>query len=316
MSIDIHAGDAVQWANEYEGEPFHAMLCDPPYELGFMARAWDSTGVAFRSETWAAFRRVLYPGAFGMAFASSRGWHRLAVAIEDAGFTIHPTIFCWANGAGFPKATAIDKAIDKAAGAEVKSGHGFSVAGPGRDNQLMGTGGKPDMAHEPVTDEAKTWAGYKYGLQALKPAVEPCIVFQRPYEGRPMDCITASGAGALNIDGGRIGTHATTTNAKKARDGNGIYGASRECPARENPPGRFPANLILLDGGAAEAMDRQSGLSISRGGVVTSGASSRGTCGYSGGYEGIATLTPRDAGGASRFFYSVQDRLDECDPVY
>lgn len=95
------------WARLYRGKKFHAMLCDPPYELGFMNKGWDRQGTAFRSETWAMLGEHLHPGAFVMAFASSRGWHRLAVAIEDAGFIIHPSMFGWAYGSGFPKATRI-----------------------------------------------------------------------------------------------------------------------------------------------------------------------------------------------------------------
>ncbi len=77
--------DVMKWAAGYTGPKFHALLCDPPYELGFMGKDWDRSGIAFNPETWEALAEHLLPGAFGMAFASSRGWHRLAVAIEDAG---------------------------------------------------------------------------------------------------------------------------------------------------------------------------------------------------------------------------------------
>ena len=132
--------DILKWAKDYDGPPFMALLCDPPHHLyndkrgitrynggmqdwktpgklrGFMGKAWDGGDIAFRSETWAALAEHLLPGAFGMAFASARGWHRLACAIEDAGLRIHPSIFLWAFGSGFPKATRIDTQIDKVAG--------------------------------------------------------------------------------------------------------------------------------------------------------------------------------------------------------
>jgi hypothetical protein len=164
MTIDLRLGDCVQWARDYSGEPFHALLCDPPYEMKFMGKDWDNSGIVFDPATWEAFKRIMYPGAFGMAFASSRGWHRLACAIEDAGFVIHPSLFGWTYGSGFPKATRLN--------------HGH-----------------------PKTE---TFSGHRYGLQALKPALEPVIVFQRPYEGRPVDNITATGAGVLSIDAARI----------------------------------------------------------------------------------------------------------------
>lgn len=94
----IYNQDIMEWCKSYKGEKFHAILCDPPYELGFLGKEWDKSGIAFNPETWKALKEHLHDGGFGMAFASSRGWHRMAVAIEDAGFIIHPTIFGWAFG--------------------------------------------------------------------------------------------------------------------------------------------------------------------------------------------------------------------------
>lgn len=140
MTVTLHLGDCVSWARNYSGAPFHALLCDPPYHLtemtkryskpgtndlrtagdtpqrrtarGFMGKQWDGGDLAFNPETWAAFGNVLHDGAFGMAFGSSRGYHRLACAIEDAGFIIHPSLFGWAMGSGFPKATNVSAQID------------------------------------------------------------------------------------------------------------------------------------------------------------------------------------------------------------
>src|SRR6476660_10473223 len=100
--------DVLEWAEQYKGSKFHAILCDAPYEMNFMGSGkknwWDNTGIAFRPETWAALARHLLPGAWGMCFASARGWHRLACAIEDAGLILHPSIFLlWGQAQGFPK---------------------------------------------------------------------------------------------------------------------------------------------------------------------------------------------------------------------
>jgi site-specific DNA-methyltransferase (adenine-specific) len=134
MSVDhcttpqIFCDDVLHWAETYEGPPAMALLADPPYELHFMNAKWDASGIAFRPETWAALARHLLPGAFLMAFASSRGYHRLACAIEDAGLILHPSIFNyrtgetidvpsllgWSQGAGFPKATQISSQVDDA----------------------------------------------------------------------------------------------------------------------------------------------------------------------------------------------------------
>src|SRR5690242_1224823 len=89
-----------------------AVVTDPPYDLldasrngsprtnpgpgpfgrhatragGFMGKAWDATGIAFRPETWAAALRVAAPGGYLLAFGGTRTYHRMTVAIEDAGW--------------------------------------------------------------------------------------------------------------------------------------------------------------------------------------------------------------------------------------
>lgn len=208
--ISLHLGTVEDWAASYDGEPYMALICDPPYHLGkqgFMNKAWDRGGpdaVAFRPETWAALGAHLLPGAFGMAFASSRGWHRLACAIEDAGFIIHPSIFLYLYGSGFPKATRI-----------------------------------PD----------DRFSGHRYGLQCLKPAAEPLICFQKPYQGKPVECITRTGAGSLWVDGGRVAGPSAHDAPATA---NNIYGGHEETIPSELRPrytmpsaGRWPANFAI-----------------------------------------------------------------------
>ena len=73
MGYKIINADVMEWAKNYKGPRFHALLCDPPYSLNFMNKKWDDD-IAFRPETWAALGEHMLPGAFGMAFASSRGW--------------------------------------------------------------------------------------------------------------------------------------------------------------------------------------------------------------------------------------------------
>jgi hypothetical protein len=295
---EVIPDDVLHWVATYDGPAFHALLSDPPYHLtdprdprraspsasqranrersaGFMGKQWDGGDIAFRPETWAALTAHLYPGAFGMVFASSRGWHRLACAIEDAGMVIHPTLFCWATGQGFPKSTRV-----------------------------------PDSRFD----------GHRYGLQCLKPSVEPIIVFQKPYAGKPVECITATGAGALNIDGSRIGNERDVpASLSTCKAPNGIYGDYGGGNGKEldRNIGRWPANFIL-DEAAAARLDAQSG-------VLTSGKmkawqkrhKSQGKGGYNDGFPDEATRedTYGDAGGASRFFYVVREQLDAADPV-
>lgn len=100
--VTLIKGDVTEYLHS---QKFHAILSDPPYELNFMGNRWDSSGVAFRAETWKKIRENLYPGAFGFAFSSSKLDHRKRVAIEEAGFVLHPTVWQWVVGNRMPKAT-------------------------------------------------------------------------------------------------------------------------------------------------------------------------------------------------------------------
>lgn len=79
-----------------------AIVTDPPYEIGFMDKGWDKSGVAFDPATWREALRVLKPGGHLLAFSGTRTYHRMVCAIEDAGFEIRGQVG-WAFGSGFPK---------------------------------------------------------------------------------------------------------------------------------------------------------------------------------------------------------------------
>jgi DNA modification methylase len=108
----INHANIKEWAANYDGEPFDAILCDPPYELGFMGKSWDSSGIAFDTEMWVDLFRHIKPGGHLLAFSGSRTYHRMAVAIEDAGFEIRDMIE-YIYGSGFPKSTNIYKQLKK-----------------------------------------------------------------------------------------------------------------------------------------------------------------------------------------------------------
>lgn len=98
-------------------ESYDSIVTDPPYELGFMGKGWDSTGIAYDVEVWRECWRVLKPGGFLLAFGGTRTWHRIAVAIEDAGFEIRDSI-AWMYSQGFPKSMDVATAVDKLDAAE------------------------------------------------------------------------------------------------------------------------------------------------------------------------------------------------------
>lgn len=101
MSVALHECDCLT-AMRHFGIKAHAAVTDPPYELGFMGKKWDSTGIAFQPETWRLVLDALPPGGHLVAFGGTRTFHRMAVAIEDAGFELRDTLM-WLYGTGFPK---------------------------------------------------------------------------------------------------------------------------------------------------------------------------------------------------------------------
>ncbi|ATN91704.1 DNA methylase [Mycobacterium phage Sassay] len=225
----IHLGDCRDILAELEDASVDSIVTDPPYELGFMGKKWDGSGIAFDVEMWEQCLRVLKPGGHLLAFGGSRTWHRLTVAIEDAGFEIRDSI-AWLYGSGFPKSLDVSKAIDKAAGAE-REVIGTRRAGITPSGGLVRNGvteaDKQRLVTAPSTDAAQQWQGWG---TALKPAFEPIVVARKPLAGTVAANVLEHGTGALNIDACRIGT----------------------------AQGRWPTNVVLDDTQAAE-LDAQTG---------------------------------------------------------
>lgn len=302
-----------------------AIVTDPPYELGFMGKKWDSSGIAYSVELWQQCLRVLKPGGHLLAFGGSRTWHRLAVAIEDAGFEMRDSI-AWLYGSGFPKSLDISKALDKMAGAEREvigkyvSPEGTS-GGKGRKFIHAGTvlDGLPDIT-APATDEAKKWAGWG---TALKPAFEPVVVARKPLIGTVAENVLTWGVGGLNIDGSRIGTEERTFTPRLTANGNlNDDGWSKigEQAAATTVQGRWPANIILDEYTASLLPE-----SAATGSGKASGFRKGGGDGHSVGLAGTKKAADgfSDSGSVSRFFYvakaSKKDRnegLEELPDVH
>ena len=112
---------------------------------GFMGKEWDGGDIAFRTEVWEAALRVAKPGAYLLAFGGTRTFHRMAVAIEDAGWELRDCCM-WVYGSGFPKSHNVGKAIDKAVGAE-REVVGVGRAGKNALGQDSGWNKKIGRAH-------------------------------------------------------------------------------------------------------------------------------------------------------------------------
>jgi site-specific DNA-methyltransferase (adenine-specific) len=122
MINQIIHGDCFDVLKNIPDSSIDLILTDPPYGLSFMGKNWDHgvPGVQF----WIEALRVAKPGAHLFAFGGTRTFHRLAVAIEDAGWEIRDTIM-WVYGSGFPKSLDVSKAIDKIAVVECPACNGI-----------------------------------------------------------------------------------------------------------------------------------------------------------------------------------------------
>lgn len=223
-----------------------SIVTDPPYELGFMGKSWDASGIAFSVEVWQEALRVLKPGGHLIAFSGSRTYHRMAVAIEDAGFEIRDQIM-WVYGSGFPKSHNVSKGIDKAAGAvPIETGL------PNNLNSCLGgsachceTDGTKFSATKhaaktiAATAAAKQWDGWG---TALKPAHEPMVLARKPLIGTVANNVLTHGTGGLNIDGSRVGT----SGSNFVPNSTPIYGKGfgGKVDVEQLDAGRWPANFI------------------------------------------------------------------------
>lgn len=100
--VTVLDGDCREAMRSLGEASIDAIITDPPYELGFMGKKWDASGVAYDVTVWEQALRVLKPGGHLLAFGGTRTYHRMTVAIEDAGFEIRDCLQ-WLYGSGFPK---------------------------------------------------------------------------------------------------------------------------------------------------------------------------------------------------------------------
>ena len=370
----IH-GDALERLKLLPGNSVDAVVTDPPYHLvsivkrfgkegsapaqfgkdgsfsrlsgGFMGKQWDGLGkngegIAHNVNLWKECLRVMKPGAFLLSFAGTRTYHRMACAIEDAGFEIRDMI-SWLYGSGFPKSLNIGKQVDKIQGNEreiigekirgdvqkaKENGVTFAKADANKNNKdIFGYG------TEILTKGNSEYEGWG---TALKPACEPIVVARKPLSEKNVALnVLKWGTGGINIDECRVGTDEVITNHSRGSESavsKGKYGDSKAQETHQTEgqsQGRFPANIIL-DEEAGKMLDEQSGVSRSSSGkceaVITEDNRWKDKKGISTPGHKVVWEGRGDKGGASRFFYCVKasksernlgcDELKEIESIY
>ena len=200
VKATLYRGDCLDVLAAMEPQSVDAIVCDPPYGLGFMGRKWDALppGVDWARLCW----RVLKPGGHLVAFGGTRTVHRLATAIEDGGFEIRDMV-SWLYWSGFPKSKNVALSIDKGEGhpnrgRAIPTASTYQASDTEQAHKLTSN---PVGPYEPQSEAAKKWDGYG---TALKPAQEPAVLARKPLSGTVAVNVLQHGTGALNIDGCRF----------------------------------------------------------------------------------------------------------------
>lgn len=286
MDAKILHGDCFKVMREMPNNNVDTVITDPPYGLSFMGKKWDYEIPSI--EIWQECLRVAKPGAILLCFGGTRTYHRMACAIEDAGWQIRDCLM-WIYGSGFPKSHRIAHDFERRLCEKIKGTWYYK-------------GTKEKMRREPPFKDADAniWAEVGTGL---KPAVEPIICAMKPLEGTFAENALKWGVAGLWIDGARVklkNENPPSGSAKRVYKNNQyteqkIYGNNKTTPAQ----GRFPANVIL-DEEAGKMLDEQSG---KRQGTGMSNKKSGKGCWP---YGSTEVSGYKDKGGASRFFYCAK----------
>jgi site-specific DNA-methyltransferase (adenine-specific) len=344
--VTLYPGDCLDVLDRLPEASFDSGLTDPPYHLlaivrrfgasdaapinnaderngrngpyhraskGFMGKRWDGGDVAFRADTWRRVLRVMKPGAHLLAFGATRNYHRMACAIEDAGFEVRD-MMQWLYGSGFPKALNIALEFEKRLCHHVEPGSWFYHS----DGERM-------RREPPFRDpQAQEWAGW---ATALKPALEPICFARKPLAQGLTNAenVERFGVGALNIDGCRIETADSLGGGGEKAETLGKFTnegwrrpwmddpdraaefaeKTRANVARAERLGRWPANVI--HDGSADVM-----AGFPESGPATSGRVGGENPGMWAGKRQTERGGHDDAGGsAGRFFYTAKADTDE-----
>jgi len=275
----VYNGDCLEVMDTIDKCSVDSVVTDPPYHLtsivqrfgkegsapaqfgtdgafaraskGFMGKEWDGGDIAFQANTWRKCYELLKPGGHLIAFSGSRTYHRMACAIEDAGFEIRDQCI-WLYGSGFPKSHNIGREIDKKQGND-REVVGEVRAGKNALGQDSGWNKHNNRTQIEVTKGSSEWEGWG---TALKPAHEPMVLARKPLSDKSVaDNVMQHGTGAINIDACRVGGQSEDTERKKvvrkARTTDGVWtddnsGMKSEGSefADADPRGRWPSNVM------------------------------------------------------------------------
>jgi site-specific DNA-methyltransferase (adenine-specific) len=234
----VEHGDCAEVMKGMADGSVDSIVTDPPYGLEFMGKDWDHgvPGDAF----WKEALRVAKPGAHLLAFGGTRTFHRLACAIEDAGWEIRDCVM-WVHGVGFPKSHNVGLVVDKMLGCPDR-GHRIAVASRRHPDGTLEPDGEIIEPYEGKTEDGKRWQGFG---TALKPAWEPIVVARKPMAGTIAENVIRHGVGGLNIDACRVGKEEVRSSGEVSEPWRMAEGRTdRQKPNPKTSSGRWPANFV------------------------------------------------------------------------
>jgi site-specific DNA-methyltransferase (adenine-specific) len=350
--VTLHSGDCLDVLAGMEENSIDAVVTDPPYHLvsivkrfgnekannrdsqtgrngpftrasaGFMGQKWDGGDIAFQPALWAKVLRVIKPGGHLVSFGASRGYHRMACAIEDAGFEIRDSLM-WIFGGGLPKSQNVARFIDRELGVEgsfgeaktkahqhfidsgkcsTESKHEGWVRPWMKDPEAVANSGRQYI---PASEQAIEFDGFGTGL---KPAFEPIVLARKPLSE---DTVAANvlrwRTGALNIWACRVASSESTARTQRGNHNATSFSITSDCVTGGNEGGRWPANLVT--DGSAEVLAGFPHTGPASAAIRNNGDFKSVSKGFDRAHQ---TKGHADSGGSvARFFYQVK-RDEQC----
>lgn len=250
--VTLYNDDCLHTVRQLGDNSIDAIITDPPYEIDL--KTWDNTGIAFNTTLWAECLRVLKPGAYCLVFGATRTFHRVMVALEDAGFQLVNTI-AWITVQGMPHGEWGDHAVDRALG---KKDPREPIGKAETSSDTFARRRDFTEPYQTQTEEAKP---FRLMNPWLKPAYEPIIVAQKPFNTSVGKNLLQYGTGAFNFAETAISANMehlaqryqqfNTYDWNTGRGGDTFRTTSSPRPAEPRLQGRYPSNVII----AQEALD-------------------------------------------------------------